>query len=62
MFGRVTAQHLATGLANPQVYPAAIYPHTLFTAKYWIVGLRDQGSQAEITQMLTVHRAGLGER
>jgi hypothetical protein len=42
MLRRIAAQHFATGLANPEVYPAAIYFNALFTTKYGIGCFRNQ--------------------
>lgn len=44
LFQRLAAfkQHPAASLANAEMNPATIDPNTFFTAKYGIVGFRDQ--------------------
>jgi hypothetical protein len=56
MFRRVTAQHLATGLANAEMHPATIDAKALFTAKHGIVGFRDDAFQSQFIEMLAGHK------
>ena len=58
IFGRVAAQHFATGLTNSQMHPAIVDANTLLTSKYWIVGFGNQIFQCQLIQVLAGHKLG----